>query len=218
MKQKLALFDFDGTMIKGDSISGFVRLLVQLRLMPIPKLLHLLWNTLLWKTGRLPVEAVKSQALSPLNQLSMSEAGVLCRKFTLERLVPNLYQDALNTMKQHAAAGDLVLIVSASPLCYLQYLEESLPVTHIIGTLTNARHEVTVNVVRGEKSKQIKSWLHDSGIDPDWANSCAYGDSTNDLDMLSMVGNPVLVNPSRRAMHLGKGIPVKMWNNYTGNS
>ena len=212
MKQKLALFDFDGTMIKGDSISGFVRLMVRLRLLPVPKLLHLLWNTLLWKAGRLPVESVKSQALSPLNQLSISEAGVLCRKFALEKLVPNLYQDALDTMKQHVMSGDPVLIVSASPLCYLQHLKEELPVTHIIGTLTNDRHEVTVNVVRDEKNKQIKSWLHDSGIDPDWVNSYAYGDSTNDLEMLSMVGNPVLINPSREARKLGRGIPLKMWN------
>lgn len=211
MKQKLALFDFDGTMIKGDSISGFVSLMVRLRLLPIPKLLRLLWNTLLWKTGKLPVEAVKSQALSPLNQLSRGEAGVLCRKFTLEKLVPNLYQDALDTMKQHAAAGDLVLIVSASPLCYLQHLKEKLPVTHIIGTLTNDRYEVTANVVRGEKRKQIKSWLHDSGIDPDWANSCAYGDSASDLVMLGLVGSPVLINPSREARRLGRGIPVKIW-------
>ena len=212
MKQKLALFDFDGTMIKGDSISGFVRLMVRLRLLPIPKLLHLLWNTLLWKTGRLPVEAVKSRALSPLNQLSTSEAGVLCRKFTLERLVPNLYQDALDTLKQHITAGDLVLIVSASPLCYLQHLKEKLPVACILGTLTDDRYEVTVNVARGEKSKQIISWLQDSGIEPDWANSFAYGDSANDLEMLSMVGSPVLINPSREARRLGRGIPVKMWN------
>ena len=211
MKRKLALFDFDDTMIKGDSISTLVRQFVKQGHMSLPYLMKTLWATLQWKMGKVPVEVAKSMSLSPLNKMGQEQVEQYCRAFVKDHLVPNLYQDAVDKMIAHHEAGDLVLLVSASPNVYLQHLKSTLPVDDILATQSNQAHLVTLNVVREEKNRQIMAWLNARGIEADWEASSAYGDSANDLPMLGMVGKPHLVNPKPRTRELGKGIPVLHW-------
>jgi len=211
MKRKLALFDFDDTMIRGDSIARLVRRLYTKGHLSTWGMLKILWGTLMWKLGRLPVEEIKSRSLSPLARMTREEAAAFCRQFVEEELVPRLYPDAQRQMQRHHDAGDLVLLVSASPESYLRYLKDLLPVADIIATRTDGQFRVVLNVVKDEKNRQITLWLEERGIEADWAHSAAYGDSSNDLPMLGMVGNPRLVNPSRKTRKRGQGIPVLRW-------
>ena len=209
--RQLALFDFDGTMIKGDSINTLVRCFREGGLLSFRGHLRLGLMALLWKMGLLQVEKVKTMALSPLNQLSALEAQSFLQAFVKENLLPNLYRDAMEQMNRHAERGDVVLLVSASPLCYLQYLSEVMPVSGILGTQTDEHNQVTRNIVKEEKVLQIRQWLNEHGIYADWENSAAYGDSANDLPMLNLTGNRFLINPDAKAIRLGSGIPVKRW-------
>ncbi len=211
MKRKLALFDFDDTMIRGDSIARLVRRLYIKGHLSTGGLLKTLWGTLLWKLGRMPVEDIKTLSLSPLVRMPREEAAAFCRRFVEEELVPGLYPDAVKQMQRHRDAGDLVLLVSASPEVYLAYLADVLPVDGIIATRTDGQFRVVLNVVKDEKNRQITLWLKERGIEADWAHSAAYGDSSNDLHMLGMVGKPHLVNPSRKTRKRGQGIPVLHW-------
>ena len=207
----VALFDFDGTMISGDSISGFVRFCWEKGHTPLVRLLSILLNTLLWKTGFVTVERVKSLALSPLKEMGPDAAEALCSQFALERLLPLIYPAALARMRRHREEGHAVLLVSASPLCYLKYLKDALPVDGLIGTPTDDDYRVRVNVVREEKKRQVLQWLETQGIEPDWARSSSYGDSANDLPMLLMTGNPRLVNPGAKVRRLAGKIPLERW-------
>lgn len=211
MKRKLALFDFDDTMIRGDSIARLVRRFYQTGHLSTAGLIKNLWGTLKWKLGKMPVEEIKTLSLSPLQRMGEQEAAAYCRQFVMEELVPRLYQEALARMQQHHEAGDLVLLVSASPDVYLRYLKEVLPVEDIIATRSNGSHQVTLNVVKDEKNRQILQWLEKRGIEVDWEHSFAYGDSSNDLYMLGMVGRPTLINPRPKTIKRGRGIPVLNW-------
>lgn len=211
MKRKLALFDFDGTMIKGDSIARLVRVMFKKGIMTLPEMLRSIWNTILWKAGKLPVNTVKSHALSPLNRLTKVEAEAFLRAFVKEELAPRLYPAAISVMREHKEQGDLVLLVSASPLCYLQYMKEHLPLDDILATGTDTQYRVTENLVREEKNRQIKRWLQENGVEADYPNSYAYGDSRNDLNMLSMVGKPRLCNPHGNAVKQAPDIPALIW-------
>lgn len=211
MKKKLALFDFDDTMISGDSIARLVRRFYYKKQLSLSGLVRILWGTLMWKLGRIPVEVIKSRSLSPLTRMTPRQAEDFCRQFVAEELAPKLYRDAVKRMEEHHRAGDLVLLVSASPEVYLKHLKDVLPVEDIIATKTDAACKVTLNVVKEEKNRQIMRWLNERGIEVDWANSHAYGDSSNDLHMLGMVGKPILVNPKARTRRRGPGIPVLHW-------
>lgn len=211
MRQKLALFDFDGTMVKGDSIAGLVRFMYKSGKMSGQELIMSIFNTIKWKLKKMPVNAVKTHALSPLNRMTKEEAERFLKQFVLEQLAPRLYQEAVDAMKAHHENGDLILLVSASPLCYLKYLKDVLPVTDIIATQTDEAFRVTNNVVREEKNRQILAWLSQNRIEADFNESFAYGDSCNDLYMLSMVGHPYLCNPHANARKQAPNIPVKIW-------
>lgn len=211
MVQELALFDFDGTLIRGDSIAGFTRFLFGERLLGAPGLLKLLWHTLKWRLGFEKVEQVKSLALAPLKRLNPQQVEALCRKFVETRLLPSLYGDGVKTLTECARQGKTVLLVSASPAVYLWHMAELLPLAAVIATQTDKDYKVTVNVVKGEKVRQIQQWLVEQRINADFENSLAFGDSANDLPMLSMVGKPHLVNPHQKARKRGKSIPVLIW-------
>ena len=211
MRRKLALFDFDGTMVKGDSIAGLVRFMYKSGKMSGQEMLVAISNTIKWKLKKMPVNAVKTQALSPLNRMTKEESESFLKRFVVEKLAPRLYQDAVDAMQAHHENGDLVLLVSASPLCYLKYLKDILPVTDIIATQTDKTYQVINNVVREEKNKQILAWLSEKQVDADFEASFAYGDSRNDRNMLSMVGHPHLCNPHANARKQAPHIPVMTW-------
>ncbi len=211
MKRRIALFDFDGTLIKGDSIARLVRHMFFRGLMTGGEMLRSIWNTILWKTGRMPVEAVKTHALSPLNRLKTEEAETFLREFVKVQVAPFIYEEGLAAMKKHKEEGDLVLLVSASPLCYLQYMKDELPCDAILATKTDEHHQVIINVVRDEKNRQINAWLKENQVEADFEASFAYGDSRNDLPMLSMVGHPFLCNPHMKARLKAPDIPVLTW-------
>lgn len=211
MKQRLALFDFDDTMYKGDSIVAFIREMASEDLLTTFGMLRILRNTIKWRLGRISTEEIKSLSLQPLLKLSPAARQNFCRRFTQKRLVPYLYSDAVITMEQHASRGDWVLVVSASPEIYLQYLSEALPVNGILGTQTDEGMTIRHNLAREEKVHRIHQWLSQKDIDIDWPGSSAYGDSVNDLPMLRMVGQPFLVNPHAKVRALGQDIPIKRW-------
>lgn len=210
-KNRVVLFDFDGTMIKGDSIAVFVRFCFVQGVLSFSGLLSVLIMTLLWKMGFVAVEKVKSLALSPLRRMDEASAQAFCKRFIDERLVPCIFPEALAQIRRHAKAGHIILLVSASPLCYLQYISNTLPFDGIIGTRTDGNFQVIKNVVREEKKRQILLFTEQHQIAPDWKRSFSYGDSANDLVMLHMTGYRFLINPKRNARRQGQGIPVKHW-------
>lgn len=211
MRRTMALFDFDGTMMPGDSISYLVRRMVRDGLMSIPLLARVLMGTIGWKLGLMQVEQLKTLSLSPLRRLPYEQAQAYCRRFVQEQLLPVLYADARQQIEHHIEEGHVVLIVSASPDCYMRYLADFLKVHHIIASPTNTDFVVQRNVVREVKNELILQYLQEQGIVPDWSASYAYGDSANDLPMLGLVGKPRLINPHRKAMRLGQGIKQARW-------
>mgnify|MGYP000907786843 CR=1 FL=1 len=71
--KKVVMFDFDGTMIAGDSIADFVRFSFFRGKLSFARVLHVSLLTLLWKCGFAKVERVKSMALRHLG--GMGEGG-----------------------------------------------------------------------------------------------------------------------------------------------
>lgn len=210
-EKQVALFDFDGTMTKGDSIADFVRFCLNKKVLPLSGFFSILAMTLLWKLGIVAVEKVKSLAVSPMFRMDESKTQSVCRQFVKERLIPRIYPDALTRLRRHHKAGHIVLIVSASPHCYMQYLKDALPLDGIIATRADSSGQIIKNVVGEEKKRQILLFMEQQQVKPDWERSFAYGDSSNDLAMLHMTGHRFLINPKRNVRSMGNGIPIKYW-------
>ncbi|HSK68453.1 MAG TPA: HAD-IB family hydrolase [Candidatus Limnocylindria bacterium] len=210
--RRVALFDLDGTMFRGDSIALLVLTLLRRGVMkPAWYLLRVLWGTLLWKLGLRRVEAVKRAALAPLGGLAPARREELLRDFVHEELASRVYPEALDKMRRHASQGFLVLVVSASPTLYLRYIPDILPADAAIGTDTEEDFTVRENMTGEAKVRAVTRWLEEAGVRTDWASSFAYGDSASDLPMLRLTGNHFLVNPKRGARKKGAGIPRLTW-------
>jgi HAD superfamily hydrolase (TIGR01490 family) len=128
---------------------------------------------------------------------------------TIEEAVePIIYQEALDLIEGHRAAGRLVVIVSASPEEIVQPLGRYLGVDTTIasraaidaeGRYTGAMAFYAYGPYKAQAMQEI---AERTGID--LAASYAYSDSYTDVPMLEAVGHPVAVNPDRVLARLAR--------------
>lgn len=128
---------------------------------------------------------------------------------TVERLVadvlvdvvdPYVYQEALDLLAEHRAAGRRVVIVSSSPEEIVRPLAGHLGVEDVLATrarIVDGRYagELEFYCAGPGKAEAMHGFAEREGID--LARSFAYSDSITDLPMLKAVGHPVAVNPDR---------------------
>ena len=128
---------------------------------------------------------------------------------TLEDTVqPIIYQEALDLIAEHRAAGRTVFIVSASPEEIVAPLAGFLGVDRAIASVAtvdaDGRYtgEMDVYAYGPFKADLMRNLAAKEGID--LAASYAYSDSYTDLPMLEVVGHPVVVNPDRPLLKVAR--------------
>lgn len=207
--QRLAIFDFDGTLIKGDSIVRYILYAVAQGYLSPFSLPSQLLNVLKSLTKRITNEEGKSNALRFLGRMSKAEQEAFNLRFCQIKLLPSIFKMGIERIKHHSQQGDMVLLLSASPECYMKHLKGLLPVDAVLASPTDAQGKVSVTVRHQEKVKRLQSFT--LGHEIDWPNSWAYGDSAADLPVMRLTGHPVLVNPKPAMLKEGQDLPVEMW-------
>jgi len=210
-RRALALFDFDGTLLRGDSIISFVRFARARKAMTRRDFAGACLYGALASLRLSGAARAKQKALAFLFRMPSGDADALCESFARQALLPALYPAGLDALRSHAAAGDIVLLVTASPERYMRPLAAALPVSGLIATVTGPDGAITQNCRGENKLKRIHEWLFGSGVSADFAASHAYGNSAGDLPMLRLAGRPHLVNPSRALRRRAPGMDVLHW-------
>lgn len=133
---------------------------------------------------------------------------------TLHELIdPMVYDEAVELIDQHHAAGRDVVIVSSSGSEVVEPIGEMLGADEVVAT--------QMEIVDGRYSGEIASYVYGSAKAEairrlaeresyDLSESFAYSDSATDLPMLEAVGHPCAVNPDRalRREAVKRGWPV----------
>lgn len=211
MQKSYALFDFDGTLIRGDSIVRFVRFAHERGLTGAGGLMRAALWAAAYGLRLTTAERAKRGSLAFLAGRSQGEVDALGRAFCREELLPRLYPEGVETLRRRHAEGAEVLLVTASPAFYLEALGETLPIAQIIGTRMHVENGVYTGLIAGEncrgvqKPLRLAEYLAARGEMVDYAASWAYGDSGSDAAMLSLCGHKVAVNPRRRLLRRLKG-------------
>ena len=142
-----------------------------------------------------------------------SLAGEFCRA----EIVPYLSAQALSRMDEHRRAGHHIVLVTGS----LEFLMRPLAALLDVSTLLAAKLEQRHNRFTGQvcdplpygsgKGELITQFTEASRID--LTQSYAYGDSPGDMELLRMVGHPLVVNPIRGMAAIARrnGWPVESW-------
>lgn len=135
----------------------------------------------------------------------------LVREVVIGIIDPFVYQEALDLMAEHRAAGRQIYIVSTAPEEVVHPIAQHVGVRDVVAT----RAEVADGRYTGKlafycfgqaKADAIRSLAKRARID--LAASYAYSDSATDIPMLDAVGHPVAANPSRE---LRKEAELRGW-------
>lgn len=211
---RLAIFDLDRTLVRGSSLATFGRTLVRRRLIPAgPVLAELLRARSYARTGEVVGEApillgrllacVEGREVDPL-LAAMTEA--------LDRVQRDVHPVMLRLLELHRAAGDVCVVLSASPQELVAAVARRLGAHLGVGT----RPEVVDGRLTGRlegafchgegKLARLRDEVGEVSLD----RSAAYSDSASDLPLLRACGDPVAVNPDRAlaAVARAEGWPV----------
>ena len=132
----LAIYDFDGTMISGDSIVAYLRFAHARKALTLRELCAAAAAGLLSRLGLLSAGEAKRRALRFLERLTPEAQTALDRDFA-ELLLRRLRPDAICQMAQDQAAGRLILLLSASTENYMAPLAGRIGVGGLICTRSN---------------------------------------------------------------------------------
>lgn len=148
------------------------------------------------------IESVRSRALSIVAGHSVAEMAAIGEEIWDEVLSLRIFPGTQALLTEHLDAGHQVWIITASPLEIGQLIGRRLGVTGALGTV--AEHvggfytgRMVGDMLHGRaKAEAVRELARSRGLD--LAASYAYGDSANDLPILTAVGHPVAINPDLR--------------------
>ena len=189
---KLALFDFDGTLTRGDSLKHFAQPAFGQK--KFAKALVAFISSLLpalvgkWDRGQSKERFLES-LLGGMREEELLEAG---RSFAAAMPASFFVDEALNRLAWHQRMGHRCMVVSASPEFYLTPWAKGKGIEAVLAT----RLEVAEGVVTGrfngancwgqEKVRRLQEYVGDLGPYEIWA----YGDSRGDKELLAVATHP----------------------------
>lgn len=202
MKQNLALFDLDNTLLAGDSDYNWSLFLINEGLLDAAE--HQARNEQFYqdyKNGCLDIYAFLEFQLKPLSQHPKKFLDELHQKYMEKVIRPMMTQKAQDLVNQHQAAGDLCVVITATNSFVTRPIAAAYGIEHLIGTdpeMVDGEYTGGVSGVpsfKEGKVTRINQWLAERGTTmTDYEISYFYSDSHNDLPLMKLVTNPVAVN------------------------
>lgn len=200
---KLALFDLDNTLLKGDSDFEWSQFLIRIGV--LNKELFEVKNLSFYedyKNGCLDIYAFLDFQLKPLADHSRAQLDQWHQQFMSEQINGMITDNARTLVNKHLAAGDECLIITATNSFVTSPIAKEFGIEHLIATEPEHQNGEFTGKVSGTPSfregkiTRLQAWLaeHNKTIE-DYDSSTFYSDSLNDLPLLQLVSHPVAVNP-----------------------
>jgi phosphatidylglycerophosphatase C len=196
MTRPLAVFDLDGTLVRGDTFLPFL-VGYAIRRRRLRALLALPFHLACY-LGRLRSDHATKERLmvaffegEPREEISR-HAAWFCERWIPRRLRPEL----VRALREHQAVGHRVILLSASPDLYVEAIGRLLAVEHVICTQIASREDCCDGRIVGHNCKgdhKVSMLCEMLGIDRPPAGSFAYGDSPSDSPILRWVDHGFLV-------------------------
>lgn len=202
MKQNLALFDLDNTLLAGDSDYNWSLFLIKQGLLDAKT--HHERNEqfyLDYKNGNLDIYKFLEFQLKPLSEHSLDTLNELHAKYMDTVIRPMMTKKAQDLVNKHQAQGDLCLVITATNSFVTRPIALAYGIANLIGTDPEMVNGAYTGGVAGVPSFQegkvtrLNQWLAERGQAlADFTVSYFYSDSHNDLPLMKLVSNPVAVD------------------------
>lgn len=206
-----AFFDLDKTVIDRASMVAFGRPLYREGLISRWLLLRALYGQLVYLyvgADEARLERMKDSVLALTKGWEQTRVRSIVEETLDEVVEPIVFDEALDLITEHQAAGRPVFIVSASPEEIVAPLADYLGVDGFLATRSEideeGRYSGRMAFYCYGPNKPVAMQELAAAKDIDLAASYAYSDSATDLPMLECVGHPVVVNPDRELLRAAR--------------
>jgi HAD superfamily hydrolase (TIGR01490 family) len=209
-KIKLALFDLDHTLIPFDSDYSWGEFTLGLG-----------WNDAgdfkrrndafyaQYKAGTLDIHEYCRFATSAVCREGQTKSEAAHAQYMQQVVQPGIQPQALELVRQHQAAGDTVVIITATNEFVTRPIAEAFGVHELLaielerddspgGTGWYTGEIRGVPSFREGKVTRMEQWLTQRGLGWDQVHTTFYSDSINDVPLLEKVDVPVATNPDER--------------------
>ncbi|WP_302175907.1 HAD family phosphatase [uncultured Hydrogenophaga sp.] len=204
---RLTLFDLDHTLLPLDSDYAWGQFTVQLG-----------WRDeadfgrandrfyQAYKDGTLDIHEYVRFATDAVRERGLAQAQAAHERFMAEVIRPAITEQARALVRSHQAAGDTVIIVTATNEFVTRPIAQAFGVDQLIAIdLATTPDGAITGDIRGipsfreGKVARVEQWLAERGLRwPDLQHTTFYSDSPNDLPLLEKVHEPVATNPDER--------------------
>lgn len=210
----LAVFDLDHTLLNGDSDYLWGQFLVAHDL--VDRELYARENQRFYDeylAGTLDIHEFAAFSLKPMTVHPLATMNALRDRFIVECIAPIVARDAPALLARHRAAGDELLITTATNRYIVEPIADHLGVRHLLATEPERDGEhftgrITVPNFKADKVVNLKVWL--AAQPQRFERISAYSDSRNDLPLLEFADQPHAVDadPVLKAEAERRGWPV----------
>jgi len=196
----IAIFDLDNTLLAGDSDYLWGQFLGELGI--VDRASYERENERFYqeyREGRLDIMAFLAFALKPLSEHPREQLDAWHAQFMRDKIEPLITAAAERLVEHHRAAGDTLMIITATNAFVTAPIAARLCIPHLIATVPELAGGHFTGRVSGTPSfregkvVRLRDWLsqHQETLDGAWF----YSDSHNDLPLLELVNHPVAVDP-----------------------
>jgi HAD superfamily hydrolase (TIGR01490 family) len=203
---KLALFDLDHTLLAGDSDALWCAFLLRLGVLdrsafePRNEAMAIAYHA-----GSVGAHEFCEFYVSTLAGRTPAEWDPLRQAFLRDEIVPRIPPAARALIETHRAAGDLLVLTTATNRFITEPTAAHLGLEHLIATECevgadgrfSGHTRDTLNIREG-KVARLHTWLAARGQSLTDFDSMAYSDSINDLPLLQAATRAAVVDPDEQ--------------------
>ena len=204
-KPRIAFFDLDHTLLSGDSDVLWCAFLISKGVLDRAEFERRNADIeARYQAGSVEPAEFAGFYLSTLAGKTPAHWEALRQEFLRVQILPRIPAAARALVRRHQAAGDLVVLTTATSRFLSELTAADMGFTHVIATEPELRDGVFTGVasgvlnMRAGKVTRLHAWLTQRGASLEQFESTAYSDSINDLPLLEAVNVPVTVNADAR--------------------
>ncbi|WTW95659.1 HAD-IB family hydrolase [Streptomycetaceae bacterium NBC_01309] len=200
-----AFFDLDNTVMRGASIFHLARGLYARRFFDKRDIARFGWQQARFRLGGEHMGHVgdaQETALSFVKGHSIDEVTALGEEIFDEYMADKIWPGTRALAQMHLDADRQVWLVTAAPIEIARTIAGRLGLTGALGTVSETCDGVYTGRLVGEllhgeaKAEAVRGLAAHENLD--LSDCSAYSDSSNDIPMLSLVGDPCAVNPDTK--------------------
>ncbi|MGO1315926.1 MAG: HAD family hydrolase [Cellulomonadaceae bacterium] len=213
-----AFFDVDNTIIRGASAFHLARGLYSRQFFSLRDLVRGALHQArynLFGENIAQIANVRQMGLDIIKGHTVAEVTAVGEEVYDQVLAHRIFPGTRAILDDHLAKGHQVWLVTATPIEVGELIARRLDATGALATVAEHVEGVYTGRLVGDlmhgvsKEQGVRALADRLGLD--LAASYAYGDSANDIPLLSAVGNPCAINPEPRLRRYARrvGWPVR---------